>query len=478
MTFAPLAAALIAAAPRLVTEADLTPLLEGAAAEGRAAFEGHRYGEAAARLARDARPEARFLRALALSEAGRHAEAAEAAKGLDEALPDLADRVRFLRARALEAAGRRADAAAAYASVPDASLLAPQARLARARLLQAGDRTAALEAIAPLLRLTAPLDLAKPDPAAEALLLAGRLRAAGGPDERPEARVAFMTCWTGHPLAPEAGDCYAGARALPGKDGEPPSTQDVVRRAEALLDYNRADLAASHLRALLPGLPEAGPNEPFACRVRSALGRAYRRERMFAKSVELLRPVADRCEDPAVRARALYVLAGSTAAVGERAEAIALYRRMAREFPAHPLADDALFAAADLLARDSDVAAAGEAFGAIARDYPAGDRRDEARFRLAWLAKRQGEVDAAVAQLLAIEEDARDRDPYEHARAGYWRARLLSGRGEAGREAARAIWSELAARYPADYYGLVSRARLAELAGGNGDGLPPPVTAP
>ncbi|HUL58362.1 MAG TPA: lytic transglycosylase domain-containing protein [Anaeromyxobacteraceae bacterium] len=478
MTYAPLAAALLAAAPRLVTEADLAPLLEGSAAEGAAAFQERRYEEAASRLARDARPEARFLRALALAEAGRRAEAVEAARGLEVALPDLADRVCFLRAQALDAVGRHAEAAAAYAAVPDGSLLAPQARLARARLLQAGDRAAALDALAPLLSIPAPLDLSRPDPTAEALLLAGRLRAAGRPADGAGARAAFLACWTGHPMAPEAGDCYVAARALPGKDGERPAPQDVLPRAEALLDYNRADLAVAQLRTLLPGLPEAGADEPFACRVRSALGRAYRRERMFGKSIELLRPVADRCQDPTVRARALFVLAGAVAAAGERSEAIALYRRLARQFPAHALADDALFAAADLLARDGEVAQAGEAFGAIARDYADGDRRDEARFRLAWLAKRQGEVDAAVAQLLAIEEDARDRDPYEHARAGYWRARLLSTRGEAGRGAARAIWSELAARYPADYYGLVSRARLAELAGGDGDGLPPPVTAP
>ncbi len=482
MTLSVLAALALAVLPKpppVYTESDLAPALDGAAAEARNALEQRRFGDAAARLAGDARPEARFLRALALAEGGRHAEALEAARGLDEALPDIADRIRLLRAQALEALGRRGDATAAYATVPEGSLVEPEARLARAKLLRAsGAGAGALEALAPVLALPAPVDLAKPDHGAAALLLAGRLREAAAPPDRAGARGAFLECWAGHPLAPESGECLAALRSLPGKSGNGPAPEDVARRAEGLLELNRNDAAIQQLQSLLPGLPPAEADQLFACRVRFALGRAYRKERLHAKAIEMLRPVADRCDDQSIRARALYVLAGAVAIGGDREEAIALYRRMARVHPSHPLADDALFFGAELLVRQGRVSEAAETYGAIARDHPDGDRRDEARFRLAWLAKRQGEVDAAIAQLLAIEEDARDRDPYEHARAAYWRARLLAARGDPGRKAARAIWSDLAVRFPADYYGLVSRARLAELAGENGDGLPPPVAAP
>jgi soluble lytic murein transglycosylase len=204
------------------------------------------------------------------------------------------------------------------------------------------------------------------------------------------------------------------------------------------------------------------------------MGRAHRKERNHQKAIELLRPVADRCADREVRVRALYLLASSASISGDRLEAVALYRRLARDFPGHSFADDALFFAADLLGRAGHLAEAREALAALARDHAGGDYRDEARFRLAWLAKQAGDGDAAIAQLLSIEEDRAASDPYEHARAAYWRARLLAARGEQGARAARDIWADLVARYPADYYGLLSRARLSEA---GGDALPSPVLA-
>jgi soluble lytic murein transglycosylase len=473
------ALAALPAAPAPISEADLAPVLAGAAAQGLAAYDARRFGEAARLLARSGAPEARYLRALALAEEGAHADALRAAEELEQALPEIADRIRYLRGQELEALRRRQEAAAAFATVPDSSVLAPEARIARARLLEAqGERGAALEALAPLLAQPAPQDLSRPDPAATALLLAGRVRASGRAPDLAGARAALTECWAAHPLAPEAGDCHAALRALPPGAGVAIAPDDQLRRAEALLGYNRNDAAIAQLSPLLNGLPEAAPDQPFACRLRQVLGRAERKERHYARAIALLGPVAERCDDPALRGRALFVLAGAVAIAGDRGEAIALYRRFVRENPGHPYADDALFLSADLLARAGRTAEAAEALGQISRDYPQGDYKDEARFKLAWLAKRAGDADAAIARLLAIEEAARDVDAYEHARAAYWRGRLLAARGKAGLEAARAIWSDLARRYPADYYGLLSRARLAEFAGEQGDGLPPPLTAP
>jgi soluble lytic murein transglycosylase len=415
-------------------------------------------------------PGVSYLRAVGLVEAGRPAEALSPLAGLEVDLPDIADRIAFLRGEALEAAGRRREALAAWALVPEGSLLAPQARLGRARLASAlGDRTAALAALAPLVSAGPPSDLGRPDLAATALLLEARARADGG--DPAGARRSYLECWAEHPLAPEAGECRAALATLPEPQSAPPADADVLRRAEALLDANRNDAALSLLAPLLGQLPPAGPDEPFACRARAAVGRAHRKERSYQKAIETLRPVADRCADPDVRVRALYLLASAASIAGDRDEAVGLYRRLARDFPTHSFADDALFFAADLLARTGKPREAREALTALAREHPAGDYRDEARFRSAWIARRSGDPDAALAQLLAIEESV--EDPYEHARAAYWRARLLDARGREGRRAARAIWSELVARHPADYYGLLSRARL----NGGGDSLPSPALA-
>lgn len=439
-----LIASVLAALPSPLTDADLAPVT-GAA-------------------------EAGFVRAVALAREHKAAEALRALEGLDARLPAIADRIRFLRGEVLAALGRPRDAAAAWEGVAGESLLAPQARIARAReLRKARDREGALAALAPLVADDAPLDLSRADVGASALLLAGELRADGPTPDPAAARVLFLACWAGHPLAPEAAACRAALERLPRPHGAAPGDAEVLRRAEALLQLNRNAGAIALLEPMVKRLPAAGPGQPLACRAHAALGRAWRKERRHASAAESLRPVVDRCEDAALRVRALYVLASSVSIAGAPDDAVALYRRLAREFPAHSYADDALFFAADVLARAGRTGEAREALVALARDYPKGDYRDEARFRIAWLARGAGDVDGAIAQLLAIEEDARDADPYEHARAAYWRARLLASKGGEGGRAASAIWSDLAARYVTDYYGLLARVRLAE----RGD--PPPA---
>jgi peptidoglycan lytic transglycosylase len=460
MTSAALVAVLLSASAAPL--ADPQPVFaSGAAASAKAAFDAGHWRDAAAKLGLVKGPEAAFLRAIALVEAGRGGEAVRALDHLETALPDVADRIAFSRGRALERAGRRKDALAAWSSVPDGSRVAPEARLARARLASAlGDRDGALQALAPLLSLEPPDDTAKPDLGATALLLAGRLHA-GGPSPRPDAaRRAFLECWAAHPLAPESAECADGLHGLPAPHHAEPGPEDQLRRAEELADANRNDLALKILVKLLPEVPPAGSGEAFACRARTTLGRVHRKERDATKAVEMLRPVVESCDDPALRVRALFLLASAASLAGEKDEAIALYRRLARDYPQHPLADDALFNASDLLMRAGRELEAREALAAIVREMPGTDHHDEARFRLAWLSRRAGDADGAVAQLLAIEESTRDGDPYEHGRAAYWRGRVLSARGDAGARVARAIWADLAARYPADYYGLLARVRL------------------
>ena len=449
--------ALALAAP--LTAADLSPLLaEGRAADGVAAYEAGRFDAAARALGSSPEPGAAFVRALALLRAGRAREALRASEGLEAKLPEVADRIAMLRGEALAALGREAEALAAWADVPDGSPRAPEARLAWARAAaRRGDPAGALARLAPLLSLRPPADPARPDPGATALLLAGRIQAKAG--DAASARAALVDCWAGHPVAPEAGDCRAVLASLPRKEGRAPSPEEALRRAEGLLDANRNDAAAPLLRPLVASLPSLAVADPVACRIRVAAGRSLRRERSYDRAIAMLRPAATSCPDREARVRALYLLASASSIGGDREEAVRLYRAIAREYPTHAFADDALFFAADLLVRLGRVGEARETLAALVRDIPSGDYRDEARFRAAWLARRAGDLDAAAAQLLLIEEDRRD-DPYEHARAAYWRARVLAAGGPEGLAAARAIWADLVARYPADYYGLLARARL------------------
>jgi soluble lytic murein transglycosylase len=439
------------------TEADLSPLLDPSLEAARAAFEAERWEEAAGGLAGSQAAAARLLRGMALTSLHRGEEAAGVLRGLAEALPDGADRVHFWTGLALEDAGRRDAAAEAYGRVPPGSLLRAEAVLARARLrLSAGDGAGALEALRPALAEPAPADPSRPDAGAAAELLAGQIHASAG--RAAEARRAFLDCWAHHPLAPGSRECLSRLRALPGAAGAAPGREDSLRRAESLLEANRNAAAIQELRRAGP-FPAPAPDQPLGCRAAFALGKAHRKEREYLQAVRVLQPVVDRCRDAGLRARALYLLAAATANAGQ--DGAVVYRRLAREFPAESTADDALFFAADLLARQGKADESARLLGELVERYPAGDYRAEALFRLGWLARRQGEAARAAAAFARAEDEYRDADPYEHARAAYWRARVLAERGGPGdAAAARAIWEMLASRYPTDYYGLLARARL------------------
>jgi soluble lytic murein transglycosylase len=470
---APPAPAPSASPPGFFTELDVAPFFAaGDYAKARADLEAERYAAAARGFARATAPEARYLRAVALVQAQRGPEALRALEGLEQKLPDLADRIAMWRGRAQDLAGRDRSAAQAYASVPETSLLWAEAQLAGARSLErSGDRAAALNALAPILSLPPPEEVTRGDTAAEALLLTGQLRARSkAPGDQAWARRAFVECWAGHPLSSVAADCRAELKRLPRPAGGAPTPDDTLRRAEALLDANRNDIALKDLEPLGRTLPEAGPGESLACRTRFALGKAYRRERQHERAMATLKPVVDRCDDPSLRVRALYVLASAASIVAPE-DGIAHYLALARDYPANPLADDALFYAADLLARAGRNDQALATLADLSEKYPKGDFRAEALFRTAWIEKQAGHLAGALAALSRLERDYESVDAYEHARAVYWRARILAERnGDGDAAKAREAWSKLADRYPADYYGLLARARLEEAAPGS---LPP-----
>jgi soluble lytic murein transglycosylase len=457
-------------------ERDLSPLLAGRPAEAGALLAAGKGADALAAVGADRTPGALFLRALAEEATGACAEALQSSDGLGRRLPELADRLLALRGRCLETLGRHLEAAQAFSALPASSVLFGDAQVRQARALAAGGQPGpALEALARLVDQPPPADPARPDPAAAALLLSGELRAALVPAEPAAARAALLRCWADHPVALEAPRCLAALKQLPAEAGAEPDPESTVRRAEGLVERNRNAEAMALLEPLLLAVPPPAVDQPLACRVHAALGRAAKRDRQHRRAAELLRPVAERCVEPALRTRALFVLATAVQAQGAREEALPLYQRFAREHPASTLADDALVSAAELLARAGRLPEARRALLEVVQRHPDGDQVDEARFRLAWLSRRQGDAAGAIAALLAIEEDGREVDPYEHARAAYWRAALLADSGAEGLQAARAIWQGLVAAAPADFYSLLARARLE---GRVGISLGAPPTAP
>ena len=184
-------------------------------------------------------------------------------------------------------------------------------------------------------------------------------------------------------------------------------------------------------------------------------GSALRKERQHRKAIGALAPMVDACKASGLRPQAMYVL-GYSQSIVARQDAVRTYDALARDYPDHPFADDALFFAAELELRDGRSAPALARLERAATAYAAGNFAPEALFRLAWQHRAEG---APVAALAAL--DCLGRLPglgrEQLLRARYWRARTL---GEQSPAAAATELAALVTEQPASWYGLLARGRL------------------
>ncbi|MFP2903335.1 tetratricopeptide repeat protein, partial [Corallococcus sp. 4LFB] len=202
-----------------------------------------------------------------------------------------------------------------------------------------------------------------------------------------------------------------------------------VRRAEALVELHQ-NVAAMNL------LARSGPRtelpDELACRAQLTLGRALRKERQHRRAIQVLEPVARECQSPEQRPQALYLLAYSQSVVQPEA-AVDTYATLARDYPEHGYADDALFFEAWTQQRLGRADEALRNYEALAKRYSAGNFAAEALFRAFWLHLRQGETQPGLASLMAVEqlpEAARTDEALWRAR--YWQARRSARCGTSG----------------------------------------------
>lgn len=430
--------------------ADLAPYFStGQQAQAKAEFDKGHFAAALKLLADqgNSRP-VRYLRGLSALKAESYALAAAEMSALARDYPVLRDRCLFHAAAAFEELRKFDDAVDRYRQLPPGSKLFPDAELGLARALRRkGDLDGAIEALSSTARLAAPAwgrDLG-----AEALIaLADLFRET----RRPELeRSALIDLWTLHPLSPLA------ARAEGRLKMATLAIEARVIRAEQLIEAhrNRGGLALLEPFAFKLKLPD-----PIACRAQFAYGKAQRKERRHAKAIRALVPVVAHCNDPDLRVRAMYVL-GSSRSIVDPAHGAQTYEALAREFPNHSFADDALFYAADLRLRRNEVDPAIALLRRVATDYPEGDFAAESLFKLFWTLRRKGEGGPALEALDQIETRYRQApESYELERAHYWRARWLeeSGNGQAALD----LLESLALEHPATYYGLLARIRLGQ----------------
>ena len=427
----------------------LDPVFTGELAAPRSEFEAGRYERAVQLLtkAKDT-PAVRYLRALAQLRVRPAPGPAAELEALAVELPAIADRCRLQAGLSREELGEIDAAGRLFASVPPTSRVYPDARFGLARVLRRqGQLRSAVDALDPLARGASPLW--GRDVAAEALVTQADLARALRDGEAE--RQALLALWSTHPRSPLAAQAERrlGKAAL--------TVPATVARAESLVELHRN---RQGLEVLRPVLPKLKVPDPLACRARLVEGRALRKERRHSEVQEVLQPVVRGCSDPDLRVRALYLL-GTSQAVVAPASAVKTFDALAKEFPENPLADDALFVAADLLAQDGNTEGALQRLDRIAERYPQGDQLGEALFKAFWLRYRAGDQASALAALAALEKARTSaEESYDVERARYWRARVLD-QGKRIDEAL-VLWEALSVEHPGTYYGLMARERLAE----------------
>lgn len=426
-------------ATRSYAVADLAPYFASAElAQAKALFDRRRYARARAMLRGD-EPPVRYLRALAALPIDPAAAAAEM-RALAGDYPPMRDHCLFEAGSALERLRKRSAAAAAYGEVSPGSTLFAEARLARSRVLErALDLDGALEALAAVRDLPA---TPRNDPTRRRALLAAARLCQKRRDHAGEHR-AMLELWATSPLSREAASVWERLKDLPIPNPW------RLRRAESFLslhDNAEAMRVALQVKTALP--------DETACRAAFVVGNALRKERQHRKAVEALTPMVGACATSELRPEALFVLGYSQSIVAPE-DAVRTYDALARDYPDHRFAADALFAAAELDLRAGRSSAALERFETVATRYADGNVAPEALFRLAWQQRAAGDRKAALAAINRIER-LRGLEREQRLRARYWRARMLA---ETFDPSAPARFAALVAEYPTSWYGLLARAR-------------------
>jgi soluble lytic murein transglycosylase len=430
---------------------DLSPYFaEGKKKEAKEAFDRGFYLKARQLLEKEGSSEpVRYLRALAAVRAGADGYAAKEMAELAGDYPAMADRCLTHAGVALESLGRFEEAAQLLARVSPDSKLYVDARLALGRVLRKKkDFDGAIAALEPLASRPAPMF--GRNVGAEALIATADI--AAEKKDRERERAALWQLWARYPLSPLT---KQAERRLKGMKAP---VEAQVMRGEQLIELHRNKQGLTVLEPLLPTL---NLPEPLACRAHFAFGKGMRKERQHTRAISTLTPVVEKCQDADLLPRALYVLGSSRSIVDQR-RGPETYERLAREFPGHSFADDALFYAADLYEKTGQPKKAVERLEELERNYSQGDFLGEALFKAFWIARTTGAPDGGMAILERIEKRFAEADEtYDVERAQYWRARTLQDRGDV--VGAVGLFERIAVEHPATYYGLMARAQLGEV---------------
>lgn len=224
----------------------------------------------------------------------------------------------------------------------------------------------------------------------------------------------------------------------------------------------------------------AAPADSLVCRAEFLEAQLLRSNRKHTLATASFRRVYQRCSDPDLRVRALFLAQASATAI-RHADAMGLAWLLALQFPESSLGDDALMAAATLARRLEDPRRERALLKKIVRSYPDGDQRGTALFQLFWSYRNEGQTASGLyaLEILANEHDLDAGGVGADAERGrYWWGRSVALEAAANeREQGLSVLATLARERPLTYYGVLARSFLDHYAPhyDKGRRTPPPA---
>lgn len=411
-----------------------------------------RWVDAASRIdalseAERARPEIRYVRARVAIGAGDSARAVPLLDGLEQGLPLLAGDVARYRAEAQLVAGPYGEAAAYFARSTKARDLTRAAEAYE----KAGDgeraRRSADLAVAAAARAKSSRD------EVEARMVRARLSREKGGEALAEPDLRWVAVH-----APSSAEGRAAAEALE-RMKRPLSPKERLQAIDGLVESGSSDALVEIER--MGKDPAASKGELLHTRAM-----ALYKARDYAEAAKAFQAAARAPGKTGHEAEDLFYAARSLARADHDEEAIKTYLSVAAKYKKSPYAERAQYLAARLYLQNGRFKEAEKAYGAYLTAYKKGDQRDEAAYERALAQLSSGAAASAQKSFGELGRRAKGDD------AGKLRelegvAALRAGH----RDAAVAIWTELARAQPLSWAAQASRARLAAVSAP----VPPPI---
>jgi soluble lytic murein transglycosylase len=347
-----------------------------------------------------------------------------------------------MKAAALEQAGRRAEARTAYEqlarSYPNSSR-ARDALLQDARILMQDGQTTAIPGV------LKPLS-AKDDGAA--LLLIAKAYEQNGDTTRALSgyrRIHFFA-----PASAEASEAATALARMNSSTG-PANAEEALARAEKLFGAKRYSEAYDAYSNAFTSFPNSAT---AALQARRAIAAAN--SRRYADAANALNaspaPVGE------ARAEAMFNLALAYGRAKQWAQARTTTEDLRRNFPNSPWTTHAFVQVGQLAEDGKNAPDASYFYRTAVNFYPGAAEVTPAQFYLAWQAHENKNFAESARLLTAHLANYADRNTDFRGKAAYWAARDSERSGKPAE--ARAIYQALQARYDANWYGYLAQQRL------------------